>query len=217
MISNSSWPHKAKYHVFSFSLNSTLFLFTATILKWQHSHQILSMVFSSVQSCSHVQLFATPWIAAHQASMSITNSWSLLKHMSIKSVMPSSVIPFSSCLQTFPASGLHQCSLQLPQSWMFICMILHREDWSHTYTCRWYSGKESACQCRRHRRHGFKAQAGKIPWRRKWQPTPVFLPGKSHRQRSLGRLQSMGLQRIGHNLVTTHTTYIHTKTLYLYR
>ena len=44
---------------------------------------------SSVQSLSRVQLFATPWIAAHQASLSITNSWSLLKLMSIESVMPS--------------------------------------------------------------------------------------------------------------------------------
>ena len=46
--------------------------------------------FSSVQSLSCVQLFATPWIAAHQASLSITNSWSLLKLMPIKLVMPSS-------------------------------------------------------------------------------------------------------------------------------
>ena len=46
--------------------------------------------FSSVQSLSHVQLFATPWITAHQASLSITNSWSLPKLMFIKSVMPSS-------------------------------------------------------------------------------------------------------------------------------
>ena len=46
-------------------------------------------VFSSVQSLSLVQLFATPWTAAHQASLSITNSWSLLKLMSITSVMPS--------------------------------------------------------------------------------------------------------------------------------
>ena len=45
--------------------------------------------FSSVLSLSHVCLFATPWTAAHQASLSITNSWSLLKLMSIESVMPS--------------------------------------------------------------------------------------------------------------------------------
>ena len=42
--------------------------------------------------------------------------------------------------------------------------------------------KESVCQCRR---HGFDPWVRKIPWRRKWQPTPVFLPGKSHGQRSL--------------------------------
>ena len=46
--------------------------------------------FSSVQSLSHVQIFTTPWIIAHQASLSITNSWSLLKLMSIEPVMPSS-------------------------------------------------------------------------------------------------------------------------------
>ena len=45
---------------------------------------------SSVQSLSHVQIFVTPWSAAHQDSLSIANSWSLLKLMSIKSVMPSS-------------------------------------------------------------------------------------------------------------------------------
>ena len=44
--------------------------------------------FSSVQSLSHVQLFATPWTAASQVSLSITNSWSLLKLMAIKSVRP---------------------------------------------------------------------------------------------------------------------------------
>ena len=49
----------------------------------------LNIRVSSVQSLSHVQLFATPWTAARQASLSITDSWSLLKLMSIKSVMPS--------------------------------------------------------------------------------------------------------------------------------
>ena len=50
--------------------------------------------FSSVQSLSHVQLFATPWNAAHQAYLSITNSQSLLKLMSIESVMPSNHLIF---------------------------------------------------------------------------------------------------------------------------
>ena len=47
------------------------------------------------------------------------------------------------------------------------------------------SGKESACQCRRCKRHGFNPWEGKIPWSRKWKPTPVYLPGKFHGQRSL--------------------------------
>ena len=51
--------------------------------------EVLSQ-FISVQSLSHVRLFATPWIAAHQASLSITNSRSSLRLMSIESVMPSS-------------------------------------------------------------------------------------------------------------------------------
>ena len=65
-----------------------------------------SLKFSSVQSLSRVRLFATPLTAASQASLSITNSQSLLKLMSIQSMMPSNnLVPFSSCLQFFPASG----------------------------------------------------------------------------------------------------------------
>ena len=47
------------------------------------------------------------------------------------------------------------------------------------------SGKEPACQCKRGKRLRFDPWVRKIPWRRKWQPTPVFLPGESHGQRSL--------------------------------
>ena len=65
-------------------------------------------MFSSVQSLSRVQLFATPWTAACQACLSITNSWSLFKLMSIKSVMPSNHLilchPLSSLPQSLPAS-----------------------------------------------------------------------------------------------------------------
>ena len=49
----------------------------------------------------------------------------------------------------------------------------------------WLSGKEYAWQCRNHRKHGFNPRVRKIPWRRAWQPTPVFLPGEFHGQRSL--------------------------------
>ena len=47
------------------------------------------------------------------------------------------------------------------------------------------SGKEPTCRCRRHKRQWFNPRIGRIPWRRAWQPTPVFLPGKSLGQRSL--------------------------------
>ena len=46
-------------------------------------------------------------------------------------------------------------------------------------------GKEPACQCRRHKRLSFHPWVGKIPWRRAWLPTLVFLPGESHGQKSL--------------------------------
>ena len=68
--------------------------------------------FSSVQSLSHVQLFATPLLAtaASHASLSIVNSQNLLKFMRPSSrwwhpAISSSVVPFSSCLQSFPAAG----------------------------------------------------------------------------------------------------------------
>ena len=55
--------------------------------------------------------------------------------------------------------------------------------------CGGSAGKEPICQRRRRKRRGFNPSVRKIPWRRKWQPTPVFLPGKVHGQGSLGRLR----------------------------
>ena len=75
---------------------------------------ISSFRFSSLQSLSCVRLFVTPWTTARQASLSITNSWSLPKAMSIESVMPSSHLilcrPLLLCLQSFLASGSFQMS-----------------------------------------------------------------------------------------------------------
>ena len=50
---------------------------------------------------------------------------------------------------------------------------------------RWLTGKEPARQCRRHRGCRYEPRVGKRPWRSTWQPTPAFLPGKPHGQRSL--------------------------------
>ena len=93
---------------------------------YRHSNQ-----FSSVQSLSRVPLFATPWIAARQASLSITNSQSSLKLMSIESVMPSSHLILCSPLLLPPSippsirvfsneSTLH---MRWPKYWSFSLSI----------------------------------------------------------------------------------------------
>ena len=82
-------------------------------------------IFSSVQSLSRVQLFATPWIAARQASLSITNSWSSLRLTSIESVMPSSHLilcrPLLLLTQIPPNirvfSNESTLRMRLPKSW----------------------------------------------------------------------------------------------------
>ena len=87
----------------------------------------ISSPISSVQSLSHAELFATPWTVAHQASLSITNSWSLFKLMSIESVMPSNhhilccplLLPpsiFPSIRVFFKESVLH---IRWPNYWSF--------------------------------------------------------------------------------------------------
>ena len=53
---------------------------------------------------------------------------------------------------------------------------------------------------------GFSPWVGKIPWKRAQLPIPVFLPGKFHGQRRLAGLQSMGLQRVGHESATKRST-----------
>ena len=59
----------------------------------------------------------------------------------------------------------------------------------------WSSAKEPTCQCRRCRKGGFDPYIKKIPWRKKWQPTPVFLPEKLHGQRSLAGYLAHGFTK----------------------
>ena len=83
--------------------------------------------FSPVQSLSHVQLFVTPWTAAHQASLSITNSWSLLKLRSIESMMPSKhlilccplILPPSSSPSIRIFSNKSALRIRWPKYWSF--------------------------------------------------------------------------------------------------
>ena len=88
---------------------------------------LISRTLSSVQSLSHVQLFATPWTAARQASMSITNSWSLPKLMSTESVMPSNhlilchplLLPPSIFLSIKVFSNESALCIRWPKYWSF--------------------------------------------------------------------------------------------------
>ena len=77
---------------------------------------------SSVQSLSHVRLFATPWTAAHQASLSITNSWSLLKLMSVELVMPSNHLilcrPLLPSPSIFPRTRVFSNESALCMTWL---------------------------------------------------------------------------------------------------
>ena len=96
------------------------------------SSHSLTIQFSSVESLSHVQFFATPWIAARQASLSITNSWNSLRLMSIESVMPSSHLilcrpllllpPIPPSIRVFSnESALH---IRWPKYWSFSFSII---------------------------------------------------------------------------------------------
>ena len=106
--------------------------------------------FSSVQSLSHVWLFATPWIAALQASLSITNSQSSLKPTSIDSVMPSSHLilchpflllpPIPPSIRVF--SNKSTLRMRWPKYWSFSFSIIpskETQDWSPLEWTGWIS------------------------------------------------------------------------------
>ena len=92
------------------------------VLKLQTTQSKMTrLIFSSVQSLSHIPLFETPWTAAHQASLSITNSQSLLKLMFIESVMTSNhhilCCPLLLLPPIFPSNRVFSCESALHISW----------------------------------------------------------------------------------------------------
>ena len=83
-------------------------------------------------------------------------------------------------IETKPGPCNSMLSLRLSSTDLYVAFSYYSSG-----LCNWLSGKESTGQCRRLRRHAFYPWVRKIPWRRKWQTIPVFLPGKFHGQRSL--------------------------------
>ena len=86
------------------------------------------------------------------------------------------------------AASVENCCPTARETWSYLRWSIH-QDLLMLLIQRGYlggtSGKESACQCRRRKRHRFNPWVGKIPWRKAWQPTPVFLLGECHAQRNL--------------------------------
>jgi len=162
--------------------------------------------FSSVQLLSRVRLFATPWIAACQASLSITNSQSSLRLMSIKSVMPSSHLilchpllllpPIPPSIRVFSnESTLH---MRWPTYWSFRFSIIPSKEPEkamapHSSTLAWkipWMEEPGRLQSMRSLRVGHDWATSLslftfMHWRRKWQPTLMFLPGESQGRGSL--------------------------------
>ena len=80
--------------------------------------------------------------------------------------------------------------------------------WIFTDVYTRLSGKEFTCQCRR---RGFHLWVRKIPWRRKWKPTPVFLTGEFHRQKSIMGQSPRSYKRVDHNWVLKQHYHQHTR------
>ena len=126
----------------------------------------------SVQSLGHVQIFATPLTAAHQTSLSFTISRSLLKFISIESVMP------SNHLILFKNNSCNASQVAL-------------------------AVKNPPANAGDIRDPGLIP--GNVPWRRKWQSPPVFLPRESHGQRSLVGCSLQGCRGSDTTEATQHT------------
>ena len=163
---------------------------------------------------SHIWLFVIPGTVAHHTPMSIGFSrqeyWSGLPFPSpgglpdpgvepvspalavdslplnhlrnicdyLSSVAPSrrSISPRLNCLKLFKVTKLDVSTMQLWMEASQVALVV----------------KIPTCQCRRPKRHGFHSRVGKIPKRRAWQPTPVFLPGESHWTKSLAGYSPQG-------------------------
>ena len=159
-----------------------------------------------IQSLSCVQLFSTPWTAACQASLSINNSQSLLKLMSIDFMIPPNHLnichPLLLLPSIFPRIGFFFSELALcirwPKGWSFSFSIspsksiqgLFPLDWLVWSLCCPRDSQESSSTSQLKSINCLVLsllyiQLISILWRRQWQPTPVLLPGKSHGQKSL--------------------------------
>ena len=151
---------------------------------------------------SRVHLFVTPWTVARQAPLSMGLSrqeyWSGLSFPSPEDLSNPGIEPRSPALQadSLPAEPQGK-PLCFKGKW-FLCNVLSKYILKLWYSINhgllwWLSGKETTWQSRRCE---FDLWVGKIPWRRAWLPTPVFLPGEFHGQRSLTANSTWGSKEL---------------------
>ena len=140
--STNEWKKKIWVHIYNGILVVVRWMNLEPVIQSELSQKEKNKyhIFSSVQLLSHVWLSATPWIAASQASLSITNSRSLLKLMSIMSVMPSSHLilwrpllllpPIPTSIGVF--SNESTLCMRWPKYWSFSFLVLpmNTQDWS---------------------------------------------------------------------------------------
>ena len=134
---------------FLYSMCEVLHSYTSSIqLKFNRGKlkiYIINSKFSSVQSLSHIRLFATPWTAACQASLSITNSRSLLKLMSIESVMPSNHLTLRHPLLFLPSifpsilvfSNESVLCIRWPKYWSFTISLSNEYSGLISFRLHW--------------------------------------------------------------------------------
>ena len=158
-----------------------------------------------MQPLSRVQLSATPWTVAGPRDFPGKNTGVgchfLLQCMKVKS---ESEVAQSRPTPSYPMD----CSLPGSSVHGILQARVLEGDRAHQICVRLFcfpggaGGKEPVCQCRRWKRGGFNPWVRMIPWRRTWQPTPVFLPGESHGQRSLVGYSPWGLKELDMTEVT---------------
>ena len=170
-----------------------------------------------VQLLSHVRLLATPWGAAHQASLSFTVLQSLLKLMSIESMMPSNHLVLCHpllLLSSIFLSIIVFSNKLAPKNWSFsfsinpsneyLGLISFRIDWFDILAVQGILRSSPTTQFENiNSSLALSLLYGTVSiymttWRRKWQPTPVFSPGEFHGQRSLAGHSPWGC-KVGHS------------------
>ena len=190
-----------------------------------HPLALFIVILSKAHLTLHSRMSGSRWVIT---PLWLSRSWRSFSYSS--SVYSCYLLVSSASVRPIPFQLKHSCSDISPvrasqgrRAWQPTAIFLpgeshgqsilagyspwgHKEsdmtEWLSTGLPTWLSGKESTFQCRRCE---FNPWVGKIPYRRKWWPTPVFLTGESHAQRSLAGYSPWGHKRVRHDLVTKTT------------